>query len=117
MSTQKRFIIKNTARSNRETNKIQEGKEIKSLAIKSIINSGYGVFGHPYFKYYDPKVAEIITMLGRQTISEMQKIANSLRLTVLYGDTDSLFVNVTDSKESATKFIDECKIKLKIDKP
>ena len=29
-----------------------------------------------HFKYYDPKVAEIITVLGRQTLSEMQKIAN-----------------------------------------
>ena len=54
----------------------KEGKEIESLAIKAIINSGYGVFGHPHFKYYDPKVAEIITTLGRQTLSEMQKIAN-----------------------------------------
>jgi hypothetical protein len=52
----------------------KEGNEIESLAIKSIINSGYGVFGHPYFKYYDPKVAEIITTLGRQTLSEMQKL-------------------------------------------
>jgi DNA polymerase elongation subunit (family B) len=93
----------------------KEGKDLENLAIKSIINSGYGVFGHPYFKYYDPKVAEIITTLGRQTLSEMQKIANSLKLTVLYGDTDSLFVNDIDSKESATKFIDECKRKLQID--
>src|SRR6476619_2499829 len=58
----------------------KEGKELESLAIKGIINSGYGVFGHPYFKYYDLKVAEIITTLGRQTLSEMQKIASSLNL-------------------------------------
>ena len=92
----------------------KEGKEIESLAIKGIINSGYGVFGHPHFKYYDPKVAEIITMLGRQTLSEMQKIADS-NLTVLYGDTDSLFVNGIESKEDITKFIDKCKRKLQID--
>ena len=35
----------------------KEGKEVESFAIKSIINSGYGVFGYPNFKYYDPKVA------------------------------------------------------------
>ena len=29
-----------------------EGKDIESIAIKAIINSGYGVFGHPHFKYY-----------------------------------------------------------------
>ncbi len=93
----------------------KEGKENESVAIKYIINSGYGVFGHPHFKYYDPKVAEIITTLGRQTLSEMQKIANSLNLTVLYGDTDSLFINGINSDEDAIKFIDECKSKLQID--
>jgi hypothetical protein len=93
----------------------KEGREIESLAIKAIINSGYGVFGHPHFKYYDPKVAEIITMFGRQTLSEMQKIANSLDLKVLYGDTDSLFVSNLKSKDEVAKFIDECKRKLKID--
>jgi hypothetical protein len=93
----------------------KEEKEIESLAVKAIINSGYGVFGHPHFKYYDPKVAEIITTLGRRTLAEMQNIANSLNLTILYGDTDSLFVNNLSSKEDAAEFIDECKTKLGID--
>src|SRR6476619_1932918 len=101
-STEQRILYKN------------EGKELESLAIKAIINSGYGVFGHHHFKYYDPKVAEIIAMLGRQTLSEMEKIAGS-RLNVLYGDTDSLFINGIESKEAVTKFIDECKRILKID--
>ena len=45
----------------------------------------------------------------------MQKIAISLNLNVLYGDTDSLFVSGIESKESATKFIEICKSKLNID--
>lgn len=40
------------------------GLEIESQAIKAIINSGYGMFGHPYFKFYDPRVAELVTALG-----------------------------------------------------
>ena len=51
------------------------------------------------FKYYDPKVAEIITALGRQTLLEMQKIAKEMDFSVLYGDTDSLFVNNIKDKE------------------
>ena len=89
-----------------------EGKEIESIAIKAIINSGYGVFGHPHFKYYDPKVAEIVTALGRKTISEMQKIVSEMGFTILYGDTDSLFVNNLKSKD-VSKFIEECKERVK----
>jgi hypothetical protein len=54
------------------------GLEIESQAIKALINSGYGVFGHPYFKFYDPRVAELVTALGRDTLTTMQAIANGL---------------------------------------
>ena len=36
-------------------------------------------------------------------------------MNVLYGDTDSLFVNSLKDKKDVAKFIDECKSKLKID--
>lgn len=92
-----------------------EGKELESTAIKAIINSGYGVFGHPNFKYYDPKVAEVITAIGRQILLGMKKIANEMSFSVLYGDTDSLFVNNIKNNEDISKFIDNCKKKLNVD--
>jgi DNA polymerase elongation subunit (family B) len=92
----------------------KENKELKSTAIKAIINSGYGVFGHPHFKYYDPKVAEVITALGRQTLLDMKKIANEMGFSVLYGDTDSLFVNNIKNNKDISKFIDDCKKKLNV---
>ena len=69
------------------------GLKIESQAIKALINSGYGVFGHPYFKYYDPRVAELVTAFGRQTLMKMVEISAKFDFNVLYGDTDSLFVN------------------------
>jgi hypothetical protein len=27
-------------------------------------NSGYWLFGHPYFKYYHPRVADLVTAYG-----------------------------------------------------
>jgi hypothetical protein len=84
------------------------GLEIESQAIKALINSGYGVFGHPYFKYYDPRVAELVTAFGRDTLTKMQAIANGLGFDTLYGDTDSLFVNDVKGNEDAQKFINEC---------
>jgi DNA polymerase I len=91
------------------------GLEIESQAIKAIINSGYGVFGHPYFKYYDPRVAELVTAFGRHTLAMMQDIASSIGFNILYGDTDSLFVNNVKTIEDAKNFISECKSKLGVD--
>jgi hypothetical protein len=92
----------------------KSGLEVESQAIKAIINSGYGVFGHPYFKYYDPRVAELVTALGRYTLTKMQDIANGLGFVTLYGDTDSLFVNNIKRNEDA-QFIDECKSTLGVE--
>ena len=44
------------------------GNQVKQLALKILINGGYGVFGSQYFKYYDPRVAELITAYGRYTL-------------------------------------------------
>lgn len=90
----------------------KDGLEIESQAIKAIINSGYGVFGHPYFKYYDPRVAELVAAIGRYTLTRMQAIVKMLGFVVLYGDTDSLFVNNIGSSDNAHKFIVECESNL-----
>jgi DNA polymerase elongation subunit (family B) len=37
---------------------------LKQLALKILINAWYGVFASRYFKYYDPRVAELITAYG-----------------------------------------------------
>ena len=91
------------------------GLELESLAIKSIINSDHGVFGHPYFKYYDPRVAELVTAYGRNTLLTMKNIAANLGFEVLYGDTDSLFVKNLAKPKDKTAFIQECKNKLDIE--
>ena len=90
----------------------QNGLEIESQAIKAVINSGYGVFDHPFFKYYDPRVAELVTAFGRYILTSMQMIARKLGFVVLYGDTDSLFVNNIGSIDNAQKFISECQSNL-----
>jgi DNA polymerase elongation subunit (family B) len=93
----------------------KEGKILESTAIKAIINSGYGVFGHSNFKYYDPSVAELVTALGRQTLLRMQEIGKGLNFKILYGDTDSLFVNGVNSKDDILDFKNICKNKLNVD--
>ena len=98
--------------------------------MKVLINGGYGVFGSPYFKYYDPKVAELITAYGRYTISRMKNIAKNIGFEIVYGDTDSLFLhnphgNDNDENNEAglsittevalSKFKEECNKQLGIE--
>jgi hypothetical protein len=90
------------------------GSEIESQAVKAIINSGYGVFGHPHFKYCDPRVAELVTAFGRQILGRMQSIAKKSGFTVLYGDTDSLFVSSVGCIANIYRFISESKLNLGI---
>jgi DNA polymerase, archaea type len=116
----------------------QSGNTVKQLALKILINGGYGVFGSRFFKYYDPRVAELITAYGRYTLTKMQEIAKEMGLNVVYGDTDSLFLDIcinsyeecnTESTGSRTvtqinnctipeqvsKFKEECNRRLRIE--
>ena len=94
------------------------GNNVKQLALKILINGGYGVFGNRYFKYYDPRVAELVTAYGRYTLSRMQGIATKMGFDIVYGDTDSLFLNlmnVSNTTESILRFQQECNKQLGIE--
>jgi DNA polymerase, archaea type len=65
------------------------GNKAKQHTLKILINGGYGVFGHKYFKYFDGRVSELITATGRYTLSQMQQVAVSeYGFDIIYGDTD-----------------------------
>lgn len=90
----------------------------KQLALKILINGGYGVFGNRFFKYYDPRVAELIAAYGRYVLSKMQEIATIMGFDIVYGDTDSLFLNHVGSNGTAqiiSKFRHECTRELGIE--
>lgn len=102
---------------------IPESERVKykviQSALKVFINASYGVFGAETFPLYCPPVAESTTALGRHAISMSILKALELGLTVLYGDTDSLFLWKPDPKklEELFKWVDEeLGIDLDIDK-
>jgi DNA polymerase elongation subunit (family B) len=82
------------------------GSNSKQLALKILINGAYGCFGFDSYAYYDPRVAELITAYGRQTLSKMRDTARNLGFEIIYGDTDSLFLHNLPDKESLSKFKD-----------
>ena len=80
--------------------------ENQQMAIKLLLNSLYGALGNRYFRFFDQRIAEAITLTGQLTIrwSEvainqyLNKILNPPRKKdyVLAIDTDSLYVCLDD---------------------
>jgi len=70
-----------------------EGDEVTSQAIKILMNSFYGVLGTPACRFYDPRIANAITGQGRYLLLWSKSWFETKNYTVLYGDTDSLFVS------------------------
>jgi DNA polymerase I len=66
--------------------------DVIQSALKVILNASYGVFGAETFELYCPPVAEATAALGRHSITQIIKKAESLGIQVIYGDTDSIFL-------------------------
>ena len=76
--------------------KDQDQKELGNTiqaALKVFINASYGVFGAPNFYLYCPPVAESTTAISRSMLLKAKSLAEEMGLTVLGGDTDSIFVH------------------------
>ncbi len=69
-----------------------EGDEVASQAIKILMNSFYGVLGTSACRFYNPAIANAITGEGRYLLNWSRQWFESRGFTVLYGDTDSVFV-------------------------
>ncbi|HVY44310.1 MAG TPA: DNA polymerase II, partial [Minicystis sp.] len=71
-----------------------EGRAAMSTAIKILMNSFYGVLGTPGCRFFDPRLAASITRRGHEVIARSRALIEERGRTVIYGDTDSLFVLV-----------------------
>jgi DNA polymerase-2 len=68
------------------------GDSVRSHAIKILMNSFYGVLGTPACRFYDARLANAITGFGREVLLWCKARIEAGGRRVLYGDTDSLFV-------------------------
>jgi DNA polymerase-2 len=68
------------------------GDRVKSHAIKILMNSFYGVLGTTACRFYDPRLANAITGFGQELLLWCRGRIEAGGRRVLYGDTDSLFV-------------------------
>ncbi|MFH1649059.1 MAG: DNA polymerase II [Candidatus Woesearchaeota archaeon] len=73
-----------------------------SYAIKITMNSMYGVLANPVCRFYSPNLANAITKTGQHLIKMSAEEVRKIGFDVIYGDTDSIFVNskAKDEKEA-----------------
>jgi len=83
------------------------GDRVKSQAIKILMNSFYGVLGTPACRFYDPRLANAITSFGREVLLWCKRRIEAEGRRVLYGDTDSLFVEATKAEPDAARRLGE----------
>ena len=100
--------------------------ENQQMSIKILLNSLYGALGNKYFRFFDQRIAEGITLTGQLTIRWAEKAINTYlnkvlktnRDYVLAIDTDSVYVCLDDlvsavNPKNPLEFVDTvCKEKL-----
>ena len=103
IEAQKAYEKETNKESKREiTNQISKYKNLQ-LAKKVQLNSAYGALGNQYFRFFDTRQAEAITLSGQLAIRWIEKklngYLNKLLKTegndyVIASDTDSVYVNL-----------------------
>jgi DNA polymerase I len=92
--------------------------DARQKAIKVITNASYGYAGWIGARWYIKPVAEAATAWGRHTILSAIKMAEEEGLTVVYGDTDSIFIKYEPEKVErlAAKIYERLGLEIKPDK-
>lgn len=80
----------------KKSNPDEEDRRINHIiqaSLKVLINAGYGVVGSEAFDFYCLPVAESTTAYARDAIMATRNyIEKELKIRVIYGDTDSVFI-------------------------
>lgn len=78
-----------------------QGQDDEQRVVKEIMNSFYGVMAFPSFRLFKQEMAAAITRHGREIIEHTKDVVERQGFTVIYGDTDSVFVSGLDSAATA----------------
>lgn len=85
----------------------KEKRELSSYAIKIIMNSFFGILASPNSRYFNMKIGNSITTFGQEIIKLTAKKVQEKGYNIIYGDTDSIFVETNKSKAETLKLAKE----------
>jgi len=124
-----RRVIKKELLDAKQQYETQKTKELENkiaaldnqqMAIKILMNSLYGALGNRWFRYFDQRVAESITLAGQLSIKwaeravneEMNKLLQTDEDYVVAIDTDSLYIRMSTlvdkfNPKDPVKFLDK----------
>ena len=74
----------------------------QQASVKIIMNSLYGVSGWARFRLYDRESAAAVTATGREVIAFTAEATRELGHTVVYGDTDSVMIELGAQMDRST---------------
>lgn len=77
----------------------------KYNAVKSVVNSAYGVMGNRFFRLYDPRIASATTFLVRDLLHYVKDKIEEKGYKVIYVDTDS--VMLANNTEDISSLLNE----------
>ena len=70
------------------------------------MNSIYGFFSCNYFEFKDISIARMITGYGRLVLSYLVRLVEMFGWSVVYGDTDSIFVTPVSGSGNPARLVD-----------
>jgi DNA polymerase, archaea type len=80
-----------------QTQQDKDFYDAAQYSVKILLNSFYGYTGAESGRFFDPRLANSITAIGRETIQLTQKTAESLLpCKIIGGDTDSIFLKLLE---------------------
>ncbi|MCG3226936.1 MAG: hypothetical protein H7645_08450 [Candidatus Heimdallarchaeota archaeon] len=93
--------LRSFSKSNRDKKLVKELKKLKiqSNAYKVVANSMYGSHNYVGSRFYDTEISNAITSISKEYIKRVDQWTQDFtdnRCQIVYGDTDSIFVKLSD---------------------
>ncbi|MHA1902398.1 MAG: DNA-directed DNA polymerase I [Candidatus Thorarchaeota archaeon] len=85
--------FKDKSKDNKIDDQTRNWYAVVEKALKVFVNASYGVTGAQHFELFCMPAAESVTAYGRDAIIRTKEKAESMGVRVLYGDTDSVFLD------------------------